>query len=228
MRKTGSRLFEKLPVNEVARVRLYDGTGEVNLELKDGRWVVRERGNYSASVQEIGDLLVKLPDLKVVQTEDVGATLLPRLNLVAPAKDVKPETAGTQLELSDKSGKVIGGMLLGKKVIKIEPSPLPIKQETPVGPLRALPRQSDGARAVGRIEERGRKAGPVARQGFLQGRPHQVADGERRGRSVEESPAARNTDSGNSRKARDSSIRARRSARSMHWRGLLSAMSLST
>ena len=131
--KTGSRLFEKLPVNDVARVRLYDGAGEVNLELKDGRWVVRERGNYSASVQEIGDLLVKLPELKVVQTEDVGATLLPRLNLVAPAKDVKPESAGTQLELSDKSGKVIASMLLGKKVIKIEPSPLPIKQETPVG-----------------------------------------------------------------------------------------------
>jgi hypothetical protein len=74
-----------------------------------------------------------LPDLKVVQTESVGASLLPRLNLVAPGKDVKAEGAGTQLELSDKSGKVIGGLLLGKKVIKIEDSPLPIKQETPVG-----------------------------------------------------------------------------------------------
>ena len=131
--KTGSRLFEKLPVNDVASVRLYDGAGEVNLGLKDGRWAVKERGDYNASVQEIGDLLVKLPELKVVQTENVGATLLPRLNLVAPGKDVKPESAGTQLELSDKSGQVIGSMLLGKKVIKIEPSPLPIKQETPVG-----------------------------------------------------------------------------------------------
>ncbi len=61
--------------------------------LKDGRWVVKERGDYNASVQEIGDLLVKLPDVKVVQTEAVGASLLPRLNLVAPGKDVKPEDA---------------------------------------------------------------------------------------------------------------------------------------
>jgi hypothetical protein len=131
--KIGSKPFAKMPVSEVAQIRLYDGKGEVNLALKDTRWVVKERGDYNASVQEIGDLLVKLPDLKVVQTENVGATLLPRLNLVAPAKDVKPESAGTQLDLSDKSGKVIGNLLLGKKVIKIEPSPLPIKQEIPVG-----------------------------------------------------------------------------------------------
>ena len=131
--KIGSKPFATMPVNEVAQIRLYDGKGEVNLSLKDGRWAVKERGDYAASVQEIGDLLVKLPDVKVVQTESVGATLLPRLNLVAPAKDAKPESAGTQLELSDKSGKAIGSLLLGKKVIKIEPSPLPIKQETPVG-----------------------------------------------------------------------------------------------
>lgn len=131
--KIGSKPFEKLPANEVAQIRLFDGKGEVTLALNDGAWVVRQRGDYSASVQEIGDLLVKLPDLKVVQTENVGATLLPRLNLVAPAKDSKVEGAGTQLELSDKTGKLVGSLLLGKKFVKIEPSPLPIKQETPVG-----------------------------------------------------------------------------------------------
>jgi len=131
--KIGTKLFEKLPVNDVAQIRLYDGKGTVTLVLKDGRWIVKERGDYNASVQEIGDLLVKLPDVKVVQTEAVGASLLPRLNLVAPGKDVKPEDAGTQLELSDKSGKVIGTLLLGKKVLKTEPSPLPIPQVTPVG-----------------------------------------------------------------------------------------------
>ncbi|MEO7725778.1 MAG: DUF4340 domain-containing protein [Burkholderiales bacterium] len=140
-RSTGTRIgykpFEKLAVNDVAQVHLYDGKGEVTLVLKDGRWTVKQRGDYNASVQEIGNLLVKLPDLKTVQTENVGATLLPRLNLVAPAAhakaDAKAEGAGTQLELSDKSGKVIGSLLLGKIVVKKEPSPLPIQQETPVG-----------------------------------------------------------------------------------------------
>ena len=144
--RIGFKPFEKLAVNDVAQVRLYDGKGEVTLALKDGRWTVKQRGDYSASVQEIGNLLVKLPDLKTVQTENVGASLLPRLNLVAPAKDAKAdekaaapadakkaEGNGTQLELSDKSGKVIGSLLLGKIVVKKEPSPLPIQQETPVG-----------------------------------------------------------------------------------------------
>ncbi len=131
--KIGYKPFEKLPVNEVAQIRLYDGKGETTLALKDGRWIVKQRGDYNASVQEIGDLLVKLPDLKVVQTENVGATLLPRLSLVVPAKDAKTEGAGTQFELSDKGGKPLGSMLLGKIVVKKEPSPLPIQQETPVG-----------------------------------------------------------------------------------------------
>jgi len=131
--KIGSRIFDQLQVNDVAQIRLKDSKGEVTLALKDGRWVVRQRGDYSASVQEIGNLLLKLPDLKVVQTETVGAALLPRLNLIDPAKNGKPDNTGTLLELSDKGGKVIGSALLGKKVIKIEDSPLPIKQETPVG-----------------------------------------------------------------------------------------------
>lgn len=135
--KIGFKPFEKLPTNEVAQIRLFDGKSEATLTLKDGRWVVRQRADYPASVQEIGDLLVKLPDWKVVQTENVGSSLLPRLNLVAPPADGKPveknEGMGTQLELSGKDGKPVGQMLLGKIVTKKEPSPLPIQQETPVG-----------------------------------------------------------------------------------------------
>lgn len=131
--KIGSKIFDRMPVNDVAQIRLKDGKGEATLALKDGRWAVKQRGDYSANVQEIGDLLLKLPDLKVVQTENVGEALLPRLNLLDPGKADKAENAGTLLELSDKSGKVIGSVLLGRKVIKIENSPLPIKQEIPVG-----------------------------------------------------------------------------------------------
>ena len=132
--KIGSRLFAGLPVNDVARIRITDGKAEVTLALKDRRWVVKQRGDYNANNQDIGDLLVKLPDVKVVQTESVGATLLPRLNLVQPGKDAQSaDGLGTLLELSDTGGQVIGSLLLGKKVTKTESSPLPIKQETPVG-----------------------------------------------------------------------------------------------
>ncbi len=146
--KIGSKIFDQLPVNDIAQIRLKDGKGEATLVLKDGRWAVMQRGDYSANVQEIGNLILKLPDLKVVQTENVGAALLPRLNLIDPAKDAKDgkdgkddkdDKAGTLFELSDKSGKVIGSVLLGRKVIKIENSPLPIKQEIPVGRYVLVP-----------------------------------------------------------------------------------------
>ena len=45
----------------------------------------------------------------------------------------KNDGMGTQLELSDKGGKQLGSVLLGKIVTKKEPSPLPVQQETPVG-----------------------------------------------------------------------------------------------
>ncbi len=141
--KIGSKLFAKLSINDVTQIRLVDGKGVATLELKGQRWVVKERRDYHANYADISELLtVKLPDLKVVQTENVGPTLLPRLNLVQPAvnankdatKDSKEaENTGTLLELSDKSGKGVASLLLGKKVIKIEDSPLPIKQEKPVG-----------------------------------------------------------------------------------------------
>jgi hypothetical protein len=137
--KPGARPFEKAPVNDVAQIRLKDGTGEVTLVDQGGRWTVKERGDYRANHQDVGDLLVKLPEAKVVQSETVGATLLPRLNLVEPGKSAKPAEAGTQLELSDKGGKPLASILLGKKVIKTEPSPLPIKQETPVGRYVLVP-----------------------------------------------------------------------------------------
>lgn len=143
--KIGSKLFEKIAVSDIAQIQLTDGKGSVRLSIKDQRWVVEQRNGYAANNQDIGDLLIKLADLKVVQTENVGEALLPRLSLLDPAKknenkDAKSvDTVGTQLELFDKSGKAIASILLGKKVIKTEDSPLPIKPQTPVGRYVLIP-----------------------------------------------------------------------------------------
>jgi len=149
--KIGSKLFEKLAVNDVAQIQLTDGKGSVRLVIKDKRWTVEQRNGYGANNQDIGDLLIKLTDLKVVQTESVGESLLPRLNLVDPGKDAKTDAKGdnkaddkvdakgTRLELFDAAGKSMASILLGKKVIKTEDSPLPIKPQTPVGRYVLMP-----------------------------------------------------------------------------------------
>jgi hypothetical protein len=138
--KTGAKPLENLKVNDVAQIHIVDGKGEVTLAAKDGRWAVKQRADYSANYQDLKELLLKLPDLKVVQTENVGLTLLPRLDLVRPGADSKnADKSGTVFELTGKSGTPLASLLLGKKVIKIEDSPLPIKPQTPVGRYVLIP-----------------------------------------------------------------------------------------
>ncbi len=135
--KVGAKPFAQLQVNDIVQIHLTDGKGEATLVIKDKRWVVKERNDYPANYADIAELLIKLPDVKVAQTEKVGASLLPRLELVQPAKEAK-DNVGTRFELTDKKG-VVTSLLLGKQVIKIEDSPLPIKPHTPVGRYILIP-----------------------------------------------------------------------------------------
>lgn len=132
--KIGARLFPELKISDVAKMRLQDSAGEATLVLKDKVWRVEQRGGYPADFAEISGLILKLLDVKIVQSETVGASLHPRLNLLAPGKDVK-EGAGTLVELSDASGKVLASMVLGKVSLKKDPmNPLPnAKDGVPAG-----------------------------------------------------------------------------------------------
>ena len=142
--KIGARLMPELKISDVAKLRLQDADKEVTLALKDKVWRVEQRGGYPADFAEISGLILKLLDVKVVQTETVGASLHPRLNLLAPDKAAKDkgandrgakEGAGTLMELSDASGKVLVSLVLGKVSLKKDPmNPLPnAKDGVPAG-----------------------------------------------------------------------------------------------
>lgn len=121
--RIGARLLPGFNMSEVAQIRLQDAKSEVTLVRKDSSWRVRERSDYPANVQSIGDLLTKLSELKVVQSESVGASLLPRLDLAAPGKG---EGGGTLVEFKDAAGKTTSSLILGKKILKKDPmNPLP-------------------------------------------------------------------------------------------------------
>src|SRR6187402_1797150 len=77
--KIGAPLLPKFKLADVALVKLKDAKGQTTLLRKETGWVVRERGDYAANFQEISDLMLKLLELKVTQSEQVGASLLPRL-----------------------------------------------------------------------------------------------------------------------------------------------------
>ncbi len=125
--KIGAKVLPDLKAADATEIRLKDAKREVTLTSKNGSWSVKERGGYPAEVGEISELLAKLVEAKIVQSEAVGASLYPRLELVEPGKgEAKGEGTGTLLELKDKSGKLIAHLIFGKVSLKKDPgNPLP-------------------------------------------------------------------------------------------------------
>ncbi len=109
----GQKLLGEFVVNDVAQIFVKRGTNELTLAKKSDLWRVTQRGDYPANFPEISGLLLKLKDLKVVQTETVGPSQLPRLEL-APSGASLPTT----VEFRDADGKAIKTLLLGKKHMK--------------------------------------------------------------------------------------------------------------
>jgi hypothetical protein len=118
----GHKLLENFQMNNVADIDI-QGDTTLNLDKKDGRWRVQERGNYPANFSQISELLIKMGDLKVAQSEPIGSSQLGRMHLEEPGKG--PESA-TLLELKDDSGKVLQSLLLGKKHTQKTDRPSPM------------------------------------------------------------------------------------------------------
>lgn len=137
--KIGAKLLPQFKLADVAHMRLQDAKAQTTLVRKDTGWVVRERGSYPASFQEISDLMVKLAELKVTQSEQVGPSLLGRIELNEPGKAGEaapqksgeaakggPDGVGTLIEFKDAQDKTLARLVLGKKILKKDPlNPLP-------------------------------------------------------------------------------------------------------
>lgn len=134
--KIGARLLPDLKLADVAYIQVRDARHVATLARKDNRWLVEERGGYPANFQEISDVVIKLIELKVVQSEEIGVSLLPRVGLAPPpekpgaeVKEDKANEIGTRVEMKDAAGKTLATLTLGKVVLKKDPgNPLPNAQ----------------------------------------------------------------------------------------------------
>jgi hypothetical protein len=140
--RIGAKLLPGLKLADVAEIRLQDAKQQATLARQEKGWVVTERGGYPASFQDISDFLIKLVELKVTQSEHVGATLLPRVELAEPGAK---EGAGTLIEMKDAGGKPLARLIIGKKVLKKDPmNPLPAaKDGVPAGRYVLPPNAKD-------------------------------------------------------------------------------------
>ena len=108
----GKKLLGDLPVNDIAQITIKNGQGELNIAKVDDSWKVKERSNYPANFAEIQEFLRKSYELKGVRQIKIGASQLGRVELLPPDKSTN---SSTQVDLKDKSGKVVKSILLGKK-----------------------------------------------------------------------------------------------------------------
>lgn len=108
----GQKLLGEFDVNAVAQLAIKHGTNELLLAKKDDTWRVAQRNDYPANFGEISAFLLKLKGLKIVQTEQVGPSLLPRLELAASGTNVP-----TVVEFRDATGKALKTLTLGKTVM---------------------------------------------------------------------------------------------------------------
>jgi Domain of unknown function (DUF4340) len=108
---TANKVLGDLPVNDVAQIVIKSGTNELDLVKKDNLWRVKQRDDYPANYSEISGFLLKAADLKAVQTEEVGPSLLGRYKLLPPGT---APNAATLVQFNDQNGKPIKTLLLGK------------------------------------------------------------------------------------------------------------------
>ena len=115
-------LGDNFPINDVAFIAIKQGTNELDLARKDNLWRVRERNDYPASFSQISEFLLKVADLKVVQSEKVGPSQLSRFALAAGVGT----NAAMVIDFKDQNGKAIRTLLLGKKHLRkpAQPSPM--------------------------------------------------------------------------------------------------------
>lgn len=114
--KSSGGLLDKLPVGEqLARVTLRQGMNEVNLVKSNDTWRVVERGGYPANYSELSSAILKLRELKPVQTEQIGESQLGRLELLPPGPG---SNTATLVEFRDASGKTLDSLRLGKQQMR--------------------------------------------------------------------------------------------------------------
>ena len=66
--KVGEKLLPHFRLNDVAAVRI-KGASELHIFQTNGLWRVREREDFPANYPQLKDLLIKIRDTKVVQSE---------------------------------------------------------------------------------------------------------------------------------------------------------------
>lgn len=94
----GRQLVAGLTLADVAQVQIAEGQNTVTLKRVESGWVVAERNDFPADIERIRNLVIKLAELRIVQTLPLSGTA---------------KNQGTVVELKNASGVAIARLTLG-------------------------------------------------------------------------------------------------------------------
>lgn len=114
--RIGQKLVTGLKLSDVADIALRDSGRTLTLARSEGGWLVKERADFPADGERVRALLIKLAELKIVQSDPVTETQRERLQLLDPGA-ARSDGSGTLLELKDGASKTLAHLVLGKKVM---------------------------------------------------------------------------------------------------------------
>jgi hypothetical protein len=124
--KVGDKVLSDFRFNDVAAIHIRSGDGEFNVIKKSDAWRVPERNDYLANYPQIKDLLLKMRELKVVQSDTIGPSQWGRVGL---AEAGNATNVGTLLEFKDAGGKIVSALVVGKRHLRpqIQSDPFRLK-----------------------------------------------------------------------------------------------------
>jgi hypothetical protein len=115
--RIGQRLAAGLTIGNVAEILIQEPGAALTLKKVGDGWRLQQPEDAPADLERIGNLLQKLLEIKIVQTEAIPESVRTAL-MLRPPKDAQKAGAGTVLELKDAAGKVLSRFLLGKTIVK--------------------------------------------------------------------------------------------------------------
>ena len=128
----GKDLLKNFNPADATAFTVKDSKGEVVIEQKDGKWIVRDRDGFPASIDAVNELRDNSASLKIGEIQKAGESQLGRLKLKKPGDGTEEET-GTQVSFRDSSGKEISAFIAGK-VLSSDDTPPGGFSMSPTGP----------------------------------------------------------------------------------------------
>jgi hypothetical protein len=112
----GQPVLKGLKAADIAAIKIEAPKGTLTLKRRDDGWVVVERDDFAADLAKVREFVLKAIELKVGQSEPIGADDRARLALGESGKG-----AGVRVSFDGADGKPLARLIVGTKYFKQRP-----------------------------------------------------------------------------------------------------------